>query len=128
MRISDWSSDVCSSDLSAGPARRGRAQRDSLEPAAGEPLQIPWLRQGSATERGAVTWIDGRAPEPDQRLERSKSCDGAVSDWANHPAAKAHARPIGTRLQYSEFVRRSPGNDEIGRAACRERGGEEGKK
>src|SRR3546814_19091337 len=80
MRISDWSSDVCSSDLSAGPARRGRAQRDSLEPAAGEPLQIPWLRQGSATERGAVSWIDGRAPEPDQRLERSHSCDGAVSD------------------------------------------------
>src|SRR3546814_8063696 len=96
MRISDWSSDVCSSDL-----------RDSLEPAAGEPLQIPWLRQGSATERGAVSWIDGRAPEPDQRLERSQSCDGAVSDWANHPAANAHARPIGPRLQYSEFVRRS---------------------
>src|SRR3546814_402052 len=78
--------------------------------------QIPWLRQGSATERGAVSWIDGRAPEPDQRLERSQSCDGAVSDWANHPAANAHARPIGPRPQYSEFVRRSPGHDGVAMA------------
>src|SRR3546814_15207501 len=77
---------------------------------------MTWLRQGSATERGAVSWIDGRAPEPDQRLERSQSCDGAVSDWANHPAANAHARPIGPRLQYSEFVRRSPGHDGVAMA------------
>src|SRR3546814_12303665 len=113
MRISDWSSDVCSSDLSAGPARRGRAQRDSLEPAAGEPLQIPWLRQGSATERGPVSWIDGRAPEQDQRLERSQSCDGAVSDCANHASAHAHSTPLAPRLQYRDFVLRSPAPDGV---------------
>src|SRR3546814_16404024 len=34
MRISDWSSDVCSSDLAEAGARRGAAARDSRAPEA----------------------------------------------------------------------------------------------
>src|SRR3546814_20891228 len=42
MRISDWSSDVCSSDLTQGPGHTASADRAS-----------PWLLVGRALARGA---------------------------------------------------------------------------
>src|SRR3546814_10452997 len=47
MRISDWSSDVCSSDLAGSLAERGRAAPDR----AGEPGAGPAFRRGRRKHR-----------------------------------------------------------------------------
>src|SRR3546814_9424336 len=52
MRISDWSSDVCSSVLLLQAAGGGRDRRDHLQPAAARPLQTrPQPRAVSAFHR-----------------------------------------------------------------------------
>src|SRR3546814_14559030 len=44
MRISDWSSDVCSSDLTIGPGRRAQVGAAEFCPSQGH-----WCGEGSAT-------------------------------------------------------------------------------
>src|SRR3546814_5890725 len=75
MRISDWSSDVCSSDLSASRIRRSRIIRlvtfEPSRPAIGESLtlkviarvggSIGWACSGAATDGSAMVLEIGRA-------------------------------------------------------------------
>src|SRR3546814_2619523 len=60
MRISDWSSDVCSSDLQSatGPNRRieGRVMQGA-SPAAGAPMGILRCQRGSVTVEGALVAV-----------------------------------------------------------------------
>src|SRR3546814_6814584 len=75
MRISDWSSDVCSSDLAAGaarrPARRHRLrQRDHLPAESRAGSGLARLLDGGDDQGGrAVLRADGRR---DRRLGRSE--------------------------------------------------------
>src|SRR3546814_18916 len=62
MRISDWSSDVCSSDLHAGLAARPRRRRDIpddwLQPASGRSSARPHAKGESRNDQ---TWACTRA-------------------------------------------------------------------
>src|SRR3546814_16235731 len=71
MRISDWSSDVCSSDLSTAHAATGRRQSTSHHaPMRPQPhrfvaqternrtVTIPWTK-ARATRRRQVSWLAG---------------------------------------------------------------------
>src|SRR3546814_9929167 len=62
MRISDWSSDVCSSDLLADAARRKKLG-SALETFAGEPRDHQKVAQGFAN--GLVIVHDRRRPAPE---------------------------------------------------------------
>src|SRR3546814_7608403 len=73
MRISDWSSDVCSSDLTRHPltitTKSNRVLRDLdlLEPMARQALAAVVVSVTSLDPRIAMT-LEPRAPEPEQRL------------------------------------------------------------
>src|SRR3546814_2773179 len=75
MRISDWSSDVCSSDLAALPARAGGAWLDaSRDPSDGARRDPQGRSRGTArVPRDAGTWRaggrDSPACRPYRRLE-----------------------------------------------------------
>src|SRR3546814_14184448 len=102
MRISDWSSDVCSSDLGGFASFKGN------------PVSLPpgWTSDGlfrrlarasgkdwsKATVSSAPVWPDGSAV------------------YSGQLRSLAPARLGGTRYGF-----RTPGGREIGRASCRER-------
>src|SRR3546814_14470070 len=91
MRISDWSSDVCSSDL-----RRGTMMQSNLALAAGAAGLISY-------------WLE---PDPLWLV-------GAALIVANWPFTFAAIMPITRRLTATAID--SSGAGEIGRASCRER-------
>src|SRR3546814_4477299 len=108
MRISDWSSDVCSSDLDAVLDH----------PAAGGELR--------AELDGADAWRrDLRAEDPEhedgrrRRLHRA----GAAAGGGRHPPRREAARGDGAggRRPQRRRDRRPLHRAEIGRASCRER-------
>src|SRR3546814_2450591 len=93
MRISDWSSDVCSSDLHAGTARARRGG------------SLPWVRsQGFGTNRRALGL--SRVTSTSRSLAMAKDSNGA-------------RELIEPRKGDKRYQRRN--DDEIGRASCRER-------
>src|SRR3546814_11824273 len=101
MRISDWSSDVCSSDLPAAPHGR---------PAA--PGGWPAIVGRSADRRGA-----GRARGP-AALPGPPRCREAGSERGGEPAL------LGGFEGRDGRTRAGAGGLQIGRASCRERGGQ----
>src|SRR3546814_7258655 len=79
MRISDWSSDVCSSDLAQVElSGRGRGGHDGAEPGFGLAM---------ARERRS------RLPFPAARLEVEKGVEPRIERVARTPAAERH-RPL----------------------------------
>src|SRR3546814_1008371 len=100
MRISDWSSDVCSSDLSArgarplsrhDHARGGRLPRLAQGPAA---IRKPPPRRPAA---GGERHGRGCAP-PDPHAVQGHGADGAASRHL-HPPAKARSEEHTSELQ-----------------------------
>src|SRR3546814_19310812 len=106
MRISDWSSDVCSSDLHQGAARRlhaGSAERQYVGAPAHRPRRIAIAR---ARRGDARTGRDAAARAGPHRRARPDDADRLV---AIAPAA----RRLGTGRAVDGVA--------IGRASCRER-------
>src|SRR3546814_12313383 len=110
MRISDWSSDVCSSDLRIERNERPAAARQPDEPLLA--LDLPFGRDdlGDRTDHGQAA----RALEPrrgrvaDTHLRKAKGgADPAAQSGEQHDGQEQ--RPVRRRRA------------EIGRAACRER-------
>src|SRR3546814_6353305 len=77
MRISDWSSDVCSSDLSSGLSRRVRIERRTLLGAAGGARGAGGGTTGDARRAPRVVpGVAGSEQEPQESASRSNPCDG----------------------------------------------------
>src|SRR3546814_15543625 len=108
MRISDWSSDVCSSDLEMKPGKGGQIARS-----AGTYVQVV------GRDRGMVIV---RLNSGEQRYLRGDCMGtvGAVSnpDNQNQTLAKAGRKRWMGRRPLTRGVAKNP---EIGRASCRER-------
>src|SRR3546814_14178773 len=102
MRISDWSSDVCSSDLPL--------QLEGLEPAQAIADDDPAPR--SVADVGARAMEC--AAEPDQRVARLAHC----RDGHAFAGVTIVAQPMTARPEPSCAILRC---EEIGRASCRER-------
>src|SRR3546814_11064815 len=90
MRISDWSSDVCSSDLLLEELRKGKA--------------------GVADGKALICSLQGVRPP---------------RDWKDEEDAKGTTAKL-ARFLHSEAENKAPIDMEIGRATCRERGGQYG--
>src|SRR3546814_4192394 len=98
MRISDWSSDVCSSDLAGNATQSGVLEGEARQ-----------LNQGflKRMEHGL----------PFVRVKLAMSLDGRTamesgeSQWITGPAARSAVQRL-----------RAQASVEIGRASCRERG------
>src|SRR3546814_16942337 len=88
MRISDWSSDVCSSDLATGgnASRISDAQRQQVTDKKEEYYQ-PWLRDPAPTP-GAP-----RTDEGDEGLAKPKETPPVGLDLSRYPAAAEPKRP-----------------------------------
>src|SRR3546814_8235902 len=104
MRISDWSSDVCSSDLSAGQAMAASAVTGSAPPA-----------------RDDVGFVE--EPEPAAPVENvaRRLQIGTVADHALQPLI-LDLGDVGSRVPCRQQGRGADAG-EIGRAACREKVG-----
>src|SRR3546814_17661956 len=80
MRISDWSSDVCSSDLRNRPRRRGGRQAlgPHVRPCASQAARIAAraeaIESSSATSRGRRSRVQ-RRPASSSRLEETRVGD-----------------------------------------------------
>src|SRR3546814_20008993 len=89
MRISDWSSDVCSSDLSGdlrALSRYGSMLQSCVDP--GEALQLT-VRVLSTLRPGTAGTL--------YRLRNSQHHAEAVLHWGAHPAASATSLPPAQR-------------------------------
>src|SRR3546814_20070947 len=130
MRISDWSSDVCSSDLLAGLTRsrmlrHSTPEGDFLAPETPEELAetlaaLPagdsWILAGG-TDVGL--WVTKQQRSP--RSIVSLGCVAALKRIVDH----GDALEIGAGATYSEAfaaIENLHPDLEIGRASCRERG------
>src|SRR3546814_12245598 len=83
MRIIDWSSDVCSSDLSNSTFRRANAVCVSALPAAlsASPiLETPWATMAAPTvaRSGAISCACGQSPMTTDRKSVVEGKGGAV--------------------------------------------------
>src|SRR3546814_14684207 len=86
MRISDWSSDVCSADLPEYYTARHRAEVAAIERsgiARGEQEHLAWLEP--ATARPGRAWTAGA-------VMHARPCHRPTVD-AHHSVAHAHALP-----------------------------------
>src|SRR3546814_16796420 len=117
MRISDWSSDVCSSDLHRprrGSARNVRlpAQRSAIEPRRqprrDERIGLGGLVGGGNAGGGArgqhppavaIERIVGRTPPHPQRR---KEIIAVLIDLSSEPKARARRRSTNTRISTQE--------------------------
>src|SRR3546814_12421941 len=116
MRISDWSSDVCSSDLAAARVREARAQealaRAQLFPTLDAGLSASHSRSvsalGSASETGSVQPVFQFAYEVDLFRRLDSQVEAARAAYLASAAAR-DAAPL------------SVAAPKIGRASCRER-------
>src|SRR3546814_7562269 len=105
MRISDWSSDVCSSEL---PARGRRARRER-----GADL-VPELGQGKHEKYGI-----GRIEK--ERHIGEQALDGGITPCRDE-RDEQHERERASEFGQSEHgLPNGARGGEIGRAACRER-------
>src|SRR3546814_14078801 len=102
MRISDWSSDVCSSDLMCGG-------------------WTPSVHLFSHT-RGKLDWNgEGEMFLPGEQAEESRSA-GAGNGRFDLPAVLEDGASAGAAAAKKAGFAADPGSYEIGRAPCRERG------
>src|SRR3546814_17466278 len=105
MRISDWSSDVCSSDLPGRGEGKHAGTDVEIGRSVADRCRTSWRRSSPvACENGAM-------PRPSmlRRLERRLACHQALHDPAREPRNGLRWLPELRRWQ------------EIGRAACGER-------
>src|SRR3546814_18311279 len=100
MRISDWSSDVCSSDLAGGVGRDGGrpllgAGGEACEEGKGEErLAHQWLLAVKSTPRPASTTI----PTTNSTTRRGIRCSRRASvPWVRTADARAAKRRVGTK-------------------------------
>src|SRR3546814_2758846 len=113
MRISDWSSDVCSSDLAA--LRRGhRADRIRHRP-AGKRRTVGWVGSiNPATKetdnRTPERWVDGANPAYVDGYQRRHRCDMIHS--GNHETGAEHATHAPGRRRAGGGVRHCDGGIE----------------
>src|SRR3546814_12342416 len=105
MRISDWSSDVCSSDLTRMVFRGIPAEQDRADLVAFLALAMAPGGAGVVVERDLVPagWARGQRPEP-----LTPTPPGAQVTRVRHCGDRYFVTPVDER----------PG---IGRAVCRER-------
>src|SRR3546814_9522070 len=102
MRISDWSSDVCSSDLTASAG-------DRLDNAETTSLTRAMIAVGQRLD-----WGDGPVLD--------KHCVGGLPGNRTTPIVVAIVAALGYRIpKTSSRAITSPAGPEIGRASCRER-------
>src|SRR3546814_12533346 len=107
MRISDWSSDVCSSDLLAGPGtQRVAAPLDRVQHRPGEAAVDPGAqpRHMHLDPVGAGVEVD-----PPYGLEQGLARDRATG----------HAREIGEQVEFARSEGRRGGTE--GGSTCRSR-------
>src|SRR3546814_6416476 len=100
MRISDWSSDVCSSDLVKLGLFPGLGGTVRLARVAGAPLAIDWITGGAPAKAPAalaVGVVDAvSAPEALRGAALDKLREATASiDWRVRRKAKASALPLG---------------------------------
>src|SRR3546814_16959341 len=103
MRISDWSSDVCSSDLRGGAGVLHQPVR----------LAVP------GDEHLAVGGGDDGDAEAHLDLRRHADVDAAMAVVAERPAAMV--APAGAGIVVDVVLHGAARAPEIGRASCRER-------
>src|SRR3546814_11005516 len=114
MRISDWSSDVCSSDLRDARSKRGAARLAAEKAFTGEPLA------GVGGEAWRVLWDSARRYSTEIAYPGQPfppSAEDAHCLLCQQPLeAEARAR----MARFEDFIQK---DTEIGRASCRARGG-----
>src|SRR3546814_15120711 len=113
MRISDWSSDVCSSDLETGHRRFRRSDRPCtrgrrLRPASGNPESAElWPEQGDADRRQRAV-ADGNASEhraggrsgrSEERRVGKEWVSTCRSRWLTYHSKKKEENTISTNKQ-----------------------------
>src|SRR3546814_12602023 len=96
MRISDWSSDVCSSDLlldSAGVDQPGPARRDRLRLSMGFEHRLSFRDDYARGQRPRAVRIDGRLARSPER-ERGGGYS-ATGDRRGDGEGRSEARSVG---------------------------------
>src|SRR3546814_18158049 len=89
MRISDWSSDVCSSDLKATIARRGDA------------LTVIYGIRNCDTMKKARAWLDAHGVSYDFNEYKAAGIDaGTLRAWAGVGGWEALLNRDGTTIRY----------------------------
>src|SRR3546814_17621774 len=118
MRISDWSSDVCSSDLGVEAGFAKRRAHLGLEPAEGlAELPVSCVEE----THGSRSRIVGRRKrrKRTERVDEPHLLDAAAVGLAQAVAAKYKRERFGACNLDIDAVARE--EKQIGRAACRER-------
>src|SRR3546814_17681917 len=119
MRISDWSSDVCSSDLASAwrdgvqiDAAHGRAQRHGgMGGVIFRPQQAMFFRRGRNEQDAAP----GRRPrlqragKPDHACYAARIVDRAIADPVRRPGGQADAIPVPMGGDDPRFLRKTEG-------------------
>src|SRR3546814_12908386 len=89
MRISDWSSDVCSSDLYTYAENKIQARRHELS---------TWFNQAAS----ATSWTDGPIAAPPSYTAYAGCYNAAADQWtASDPA---HVSPAGSEPQWGDLA------------------------
>src|SRR3546814_19666805 len=120
MRISDWSSDVCSSDLGASEERK-IAVAAIERPSTGNEAD-------DAYTYGFRLWDAKFYPEAQAQLKATVDKYGAspVASKAANLLGRAYlddGKPaLASVAFYENYQKRPTGDRELGRASCRERG------
>src|SRR3546814_2806058 len=114
MRISDWSSDVCSSDLRAGPGqiarRRGWSSVQSRRWSAGWISDAMEARWPSGTH-GPIRQRQAVADGPAQTF-RDCGCSGVVAGIAQPTGESGNAQSLAASLRFGGFVQSCPTRSE----------------
>src|SRR3546814_11845823 len=121
MRISDWSSDVCSSDLQCTGIDEAQALRvaASLERNSGHPLAVAFIDAGGdVAAAGSLRAVAGQGIEvvvdgDTWRLGQAGFAVGGIDDGALWPGDEGGGQ---ARFTVTE---------EVGRRSCRERVGQD---
>src|SRR3546814_13964357 len=114
MRISDWSSDVCSSDLASAPLPAGTQNLgfvfipDSTKPGSGGILTM--TANGQSIGQGRIGRVSVLTAGPGETFDIGDDNGRPVMDYAGTPHFDGEIKSVRITL-------------EIGRASGRERGG-----
>src|SRR3546814_11520948 len=133
MRISDWSSDVCSSDLTLSIMRPSVSDEAKPKPAQpAEPLneQISFAQGGTALDDASRAQLDALAQNPEMIHGRAITVrghsDSGGSDSDNFRVSEARAKAVAdSRVTTGIAAARTPVlgvGEKTGRASCRESG------
>src|SRR3546814_19819858 len=119
MRISDWSSDVCSSDLEALTTALGeqQAERKRLDDSTDDSI----LADAAELEAESRTLTAARSNEKDARtaLDTARKAD---QEHVTQLTVAARAVEVTAEAVTTAKADLQQARDEIGRASCRERG------